>query len=173
MIDLETLGTQETSAILSIGAAQFLYTGEILTTFKRNITLNSNLELERTTDSETLAWWSRQSPEAKLGLVDPSPIDARVAAQDFCDWYPSRPTEIWTNGASFDFPILKNFMEVPWQFWQEMCLRPIKFIGDNLNHPYPKKVAHDALEDVLAQVKYLTEVLNFIEQARLDKPNKV
>lgn len=64
MLDLETLGNQSYSCILSIAAVEFdIETGEELSFFYKKISLESNLQLGLKINSSTLEWWMLQKPE--------------------------------------------------------------------------------------------------------------
>ena len=68
MIDLETLATSTDAAVLTIGACKFDPKGDDrdkatrnMPTFYRRIDLQSNLDLGRRVDENTLRWWCDQS----------------------------------------------------------------------------------------------------------------
>lgn len=71
MIDLETMGTRPTAAIVSIGAVFFDTESELLgDEFYERIELNSVIQHEETTlEADTIKWWLTQSSEARREIV--------------------------------------------------------------------------------------------------------
>ena len=70
MIDIETLATTPDAAILTIGAVKFDPYGDDrdkatrrAETFYKRIDLDSNVELGRTINEDTLRWWCDQSED--------------------------------------------------------------------------------------------------------------
>jgi hypothetical protein len=67
---------------------------------------------------------------------------------------------------TFDLAILRDWFGgyPPWKYKQEMCLRPIRFLGDVLNVSYSEwwkareATKHSAVEDAKGQAEYLVEV---------------
>lgn len=70
---------------------------------------------------------------------------------------------IWSNGASFDIPILANAfrkagMNVPWKFWNERCFRTVKSIYSDIKSPVTE-TAHNALDDAMNQLQHLNLII--------------
>ena len=70
MIDIETLATTPDAAILTVGAVKFNPFGDDrdkstrkAETFYKRIDLDSNIELGRTINEDTLRWWCDQSED--------------------------------------------------------------------------------------------------------------
>ena len=63
MIDIETLGTRETSVILSIGA--YTKVDGIEKSFYVSISQDSQFRFDRTVDRDTVSWWDKQDPDVK------------------------------------------------------------------------------------------------------------
>jgi len=170
-IDLETLGTVPGSVILSIGAVIFDPTKEPENCLGREfycvVSKPDSLTIGLTVSEDTLAWWKKQSPEARQVLADadnPEMADSvSTALQLLADFIP-KDAIIWSNGANFDQPLLsvaydKSGMETPWKFWNSRCHRTILGL-----HPAPKslmpknQLAHNALEDAKTQAKHVVAV---------------
>lgn len=159
MTDLETLDKRPTSVIVSIGSV--LFDGlRIVDRFKAKIELKSQYP-NRTCDPETVAWWARQSDEARKGL-QPSEDDKHLspALIALATFRKSASTH-WSNGPDFDEMILRNAYEQLWinsnvEFWQCRCFRTVRNLH-NLERIAPT-VAHDALADAEAQALTLMQL---------------
>lgn len=167
MVDLETLGTDPYSPVLSIGAVRFRFDDEpfaVEDTFHQVISLESCMELGLRPSASTISWWMQQSAEARsiftpnVGLPLPNVLD------NFTDWWGSRPDEIWGNSISFDGGILKDAYrvckkEVPWAFWKERCYRTMKSLPAVQDVSFERiGTHHNALDDALSQALHLREI---------------
>lgn len=162
MIDLETLGTRADSVILSLGAVKFdLTSGKIDDKgFYASISIDSNLDLGRRIQEDTLLWWFKQDIAAQSVFHEDKTTLAQ-ALEDFSDWVGSDDYEVWSNGADFDIPMLAHAyaqiqMEAPWKFWASNCFRTYKKL------PGAKAIAgtvpfsgvkHNALADAFHQAQ--------------------
>lgn len=160
MLDLETLGTSAGSAIRSVGAAAFeLYgrgTGE---TFYRNVDHMSCWVAGLRAEPATVAWWKKQSGEARAKLVEDQ-RQLRDVVSDFNAWVQNlRPEAVWCHGAGFDTTIWEAAARavgspVPWKFWTVRCTRTLFDIAGFDFKAQPrddKNVAHSALDDAVHQ----------------------
>lgn len=165
MIDLETHALTADSVILSIGAVKFNERTICDQAFYRNISIES--QPDRYSDPETVAWWKTQPEEARATLAQDqcSIADAVLALSNFYTREEWENTKVWSNGASFDIPILNHafaklgMMPVPWRFWNESCYRTMK------NRPWAKdipfmipEIRHHALYDAIAQATHLQTI---------------
>ena len=162
MIDLETLGTRADSVILSLGAVKFdLTSGKIDDKgFYASISVDSNLDLGRRIQEDTLLWWFKQDIAAQSVFHEDKTTLAQ-ALEDFSDWVGTDDYEVWSNGADFDIPMLAHAyaqiqMEAPWKFWASNCFRTYKKL------PGAKAIAgtvpfsgvkHNALADAFHQAQ--------------------
>src|ERR1700721_3055421 len=88
MADIETLGTRPGSVILSIGAVAFDHRQGLGPEFHVKINQQSSERAGLTVDKGTLAWWMRQSPEARA-LLDETRnggVDLENALNQFTDY---------------------------------------------------------------------------------------
>ena len=163
MIDIETLGFRNTSAILSIAAVPFnLESGYALLDFKRNVTLDSSLEHNLTIDESTVAWWFNQPENVLIPLLKDR-INLHQALKELTDFIKeSKVEQIWSNSPTFDLAILRNAykqtqLECPWEFYQERDVRTIASLFPSIKKDMKfDGTAHDAKDDCLHQIKYLT-----------------
>lgn len=159
MVDLETLGTKPGCGILSIGASTFGGKHQ----FYVKIDPSSLGNFSR--DSETMAWWQRQTEEAKReAFGGKTPI--RQALKQFHDFYGQVRAEgqaihTWGNGADFDVPILEKAYEIlgmrsPIAPFTNRCFRTLKELPNSkrIKDLLPQRSgAHMALEDAKWQAQ--------------------
>ena len=178
MLDLETMGTAMTSAIVSIGAVEFdPNSNRIGTSFHEHILLNNSIRAGFTLSASTVLWWMNQSDDARSRVTRGQVGAATVVAalQGFSGWLdglaPKKDRVIWGNGAAFDNALLasayeKTGLECPWEFWNDACYRTIKN-----RHPVIKLVRegvhHDACDDALSQAKHLQAINAFLTKGVL------
>lgn len=163
MIDIETLGINPHSPIISIGACAFcVKTGKIGRKFHKVVAW----DIRRfQADVSTLQWWMKQSDAARLLVLheDAPPIQhVLIDLNRFIenlDTTTSTIDHVWANGPSFDLVILRNaysvcHIEEPWKFW---CERDVRTARDHIGQKTQPTVAHNALEDAIAQTKDVIE----------------
>lgn len=170
-IDLETLGTVPGSVILSIGAVVFDPTKNVENCLGKEfycvVSRADSMRLGLSVSPDTLAWWERQTPEARQVLTDADDLEKSDLVSDalsmLADWLPPN-AYIWSNGANFDQPLLsvaydKLGRETPWKFWNSRCHRTILGLHPNAKALAPRNLmAHNALEDAKTQAKHVVAV---------------
>lgn len=173
MIDIETLGTKSTSAIVSIGAVEFNSDG-IVRMFYQRVDIDDCLKHGLTVDGPTVEWWMCQGDAARAVFDDPGiPLDAALVllAQEF-DWGDKK---VWCNGLNFDLPILDNAYAAcgfrsPWAYYNgrdyRTLVKEVYSAGEVSKARVEPAVAHNALEDAKAQALTLIALLNgtYVEQ---------
>lgn len=169
MIDIETMGTRPTSAIVQIGAVEFeIDTFEITRTFEKIISLSSCMREGLTVDASTIDFWMKQSEQVKKVVFNQDvEKDLKRAIWQLGIWMGAwedavvKDNVVWANGASFDFPILKNAFEVcghpaPWHYWNERDCRTIFSLFPEVKKAhFIEGVKHDAVCDCINQVSIL------------------
>lgn len=179
-IDIETLGTQAGAIVLSIGAVKFNRFGPINTDslgeeFYAVLEVESQLERGRTRDDGTVAWWMKQSVEARAAAFDnphrESTEEVLSRLYDFIADDFSFDCRIWGNGSDFDNTIVRSlfesygYTELPWQFWNNRCFRTMKSEFKTIA-PAPKfeGVPHHALHDAKHQARHLQQIMAKIKR---------
>lgn len=160
MVDLETLGTAADAAILSIGAVKFDLESTAIDDqgFYASISIDSNLQAKRRIQEDTLLWWLKQPIEAQT-VFHESKQTLEVALGEFSDWLGDGESNMWSNGADFDLPMLAHAftqfgMEVPWKFWNSNCFRTYKKLpGAKQIRAAVTGVKHNALSDAYQQAQ--------------------
>lgn len=169
MIDLETMGTDSYSAILSIGAVGFdMETGKTGPEFYCNVDLDSCIKKGLRLNGRTVMWWMAQSNEARESLTNPAPKKLEDALSSFSLWVRSNFSEesvqVWGNSARFDLGILQNAyekvnMDAPWKFNNERCVRTLASFSPETKRNYVHDgVDHNALSDCYKQIGYCSAI---------------
>lgn len=171
MLDLETLDTRSTAAVLAIGVAPFnLQTGVVgsaATSLYLGIKLESALKTG-TVSASTLRWWMKQDLDARNAAFGGSHTiqeALQLLAQYFgtfnCGTFNCGSLRVWANGPAFDIAILDRLHDkcvypVPWEFYNVRDYRTIIDLAQRQGYPTPKTtVAHHALADAQKQATVL------------------
>ena len=162
MIDIETLDTENTAAVISIGAVVFDPDSKEV----EDRTFHVNIEFEEalkhgTFSESTIAWWERQNEEAKASLFEPEPIplkDALVAFEKYVRSWKPKPKFIWGNSPAFDIAILRHAckntgLKFPFTPWVEMDVRTLKNLLPKETIPKKEGINHSAVDDCFWQCK--------------------
>ena len=167
MVDLETLGTKPGCKVMAIGATVFSQDG-LGSTFYRAIKRDGQAPLLE--DPDTLAWWAKQSDEARGRLfgANVDNVSLHDALEEFTRWLSVLGDEVlvWGNGADFDNPILSAAYSAcgkpqPWGPWSGRCYRTLKNLRPDIKLKR-QGVYHDALDDALSQAAHAVELLTAI-----------
>lgn len=173
MLDLETLSTGPTAAIVQIGAVLFepRSGGKILNDkgFRQSI-----CEPVGDIDGATLRWWLAQPDADKLAWAmspDGGGCLLAVALEAFRRW----PGEcghgwdeggcVWAKPSNFDLPILDHAhricgLSVPWRHWETRCARTLfALVGAEPQVDRTGFQRHDALDDATVQAMQVQKAL--------------
>lgn len=165
MVDNETLATTPDAAIVSIGACSIEHP-----TNRFYVEIDFQAELEeapRLIDPETMAWWDKQSEEARAVLTRGT-VPLGKALIDFVSWVHSlgphpRP---WSNGATFDVVMIEHALRqygipCPWKFWnvcdQRTLIMMTKVITGQKMKPEREGTHHNALDDAVFQAQWVSD----------------
>lgn len=160
MLDLETLGTVADAVIMSIGAVRFDLDSDALDDagFYASVSIDSNLELKRRIQEDTLIFWMKQG-EAAQGVFHESKQTLSQALDDLTDWIGPNECCLWSNGADFDLPMVAHAYaslrkDVPWKYWNSRCFRTYKNLPGAKNVKVPfEGVKHNAMFDAIHQAR--------------------
>lgn len=115
--DLETLGNNPTSPIISIGAVKFNTEG-VYDRFSINVKYDRMTDFE--VDYSTIMWWMEQSDAAR-SFLNVSPVYLNEALIKFKEWIGVSQEYLYWSMATFDPPILQWAFKVeniePLPFW--------------------------------------------------------
>lgn len=184
MLDLETLGTGPTAAIVAIGACAFDLPGPGVHNddnpeahFYTRVDLQSSVDAGLEMDPSTLLWWMKQSDKARKSTFEGRRTPLGDAILNFNNWvYHCAPvagrTEpdradvwVWGNGATFDNVVIRSAFKAVrlnpcWSFHNDRCYRTVvNMLPDHRQPAFEKYgIAHNALDDAIAQALHLQKV---------------
>lgn len=170
MLDIETMGNQSYSAIVSIAAVYFdIMTGETYDEFYRCIDLKSCIDKGLIINADTLVWWFGQNENAIKEITRSDKYSLGEALDDFSAFC-TKDCEIWARSARFDCGILQNAynkldMPIPWDFRKERCVRTLVSFNEKLKDSVLRNGDdHNALHDCKNQIKYTVECYKSITE---------
>ena len=176
MIDLETLGTDTSAPVASIGAVFFEpSTGSTGARFYARVDFSSDMQLGAKPSGDTLKWWLKQSGEARAELVSDEAQPIGKALSQLSKFirenqFPIDPKHlrVWGNGATFDNVILRAAyarvgLKAPWPFWGDLDVRTVVEMGRAIGFDPKysmtfKGERHNALDDAIHQAAYVSEI---------------
>lgn len=161
MVDLETLSSDPTAAIIQIGAVS-----SDKSAFCTSIKFESALEYGEASGS-TLEWWLSQSEAARESLFK-NQVNMKEAMREFEYWVKSHSnakTCFWSH-ATFDFPIIQRVSKLvlghnvlPYK--RLLDLRTIEyFYSEYIEWDERAGVHHNALDDAKYQMIHLMKMLD-------------
>lgn len=175
MIDLETLGTKNGSALLSLGAVKFSTTDySIWEQFYVRIDPKSCQQVGLGIDADTVAWWLHPDRAlARDALLAEEPMDLHTALDGFADWYSTDLPPVqggiptWGNGATFDNVLLRTAFErvgidCPWAYYNDRCFRTLRALANRevWDAVTPAEgMAHHALCDAVYQARVMQVIV--------------
>lgn len=180
MFDIETLDTKPSSVILSIGVITS-ENGKLSNPGCWFPDIQQQLDMGCTVSASTLRWWLNQGEGAKKVFDQPKqPIEVVMAEVAKYVTKSGKNIEPWCNGASFDMPIMEDKfrlvgLPIPWNFWTVRDMRTIKNLVDRdtlAKLQVEPKIAHDALEDAIAQAQTLNNILTHLGIKTHDQKRK-
>lgn len=185
MLDLETLGLNVGSMILSIGAVKFdPVASKLGDEFHMRIAMEDSQRYGFGMDVSTIRWWLQQSEAAKKeALSKEKALEVREVLARFFAFCTSKTTaqidklesredaeevvevedvKMWGNGAAFDNVLLSHYYTrtgilQPWKFYNDRCYRTIKSLAPEIKLTRIG-VHHNALDDAKSQAAHLCEI---------------
>src|SRR5260221_426000 len=139
MIDIETLDSSPTAAVIAIGACVF--TDGLISDSVSVIIDAEAAQIYGTTSDAAMGWWAHQDPEVRQRMFA-GKIAPRVAAAEFSVYVRAqRVDEVWANAPTFDLSILRHLytrlgMRVPWHYRDERCVRTVYALAKELGINY-------------------------------------
>lgn len=171
MIDIETLGTEDNTIVLSVGLALFNWErpdDPVKPVTEFGIDVREQEKLGRTISVDTLMWWMQQSDKARevfderqRRLPCMEAVVQIVNAISIAD-------SVWANGPDFDCRILGHLTKqiLPhsrWPFWKHRCVRTMKSLFPEAANLQYKRVAHNALDDAVYQAEQMRAIARYVQ----------
>lgn len=171
MVDVETLGMNESAKLLSIGAIVFCPKKDLGDGFYQEISMDSQIG---TFCPSTIKFWFEQ---AAKGTFPPTSgtksiwvvvAEFREYLHKVCDGKLERLV-IWANGTDFDIPkLLYTFGEtnypVPWKYNSVRDCRTIFKTFPTYGLKPPSTDKHNALADAVYQAEYLISIVKNLSE---------
>lgn len=182
MIDIESLDTNSSAVVLSVGAViwqtKYLHEENALQ-WEKISALNLILEMDeqlrvgRSVSQGTLIWWMQQDRTAQAEAFDPDRLPVNFALSNLNTWITNHSTQIsppithfWASPATFDFPILETLyadfeMPLPWRYNQKYDVRTVVneanySVRDHMASACLSGIPHTPVYDCLWQIDLLT-----------------
>ena len=174
MLDIETMGTNLESTVLSIGAVVFTKDGAIKDEFYSGVKQDFGEDLPCTLG--TIKFWSSQPSSSFAELLEDvkTGTDLPSLLKALAIFYRENNCEaVWANGTKFDLSKLeflynKHGVGIPWTYNQDRCMRTLRYLTKDLLgvNVYdllpPLEGAHNALKDAEYQAKYVVKALELL-----------
>lgn len=171
MIDIETLDTVASAAIIAIGAVHFnIQEKAIKSGYHSFINLQSNWEAGRTTSSETLDFWIQETKKGNetYELAETTGGALGNALSSFVSWLefvPNNPL-IWAASPNFDCKILDHAISsfdesTPWKFYNERDYRTLRKTFPHVK-PDDYGTLHNALDDATRQAEHVIKIYHTV-----------
>lgn len=172
MLDIETLDIKPSAVILVVAAVFFdPRTGELGAEFRAAVSSQKD-QPGRTISLDTVAWWAKQSDEARKQAFGGTESLKRVLSNlsRFIHMNSTDTVKVWGNGKEFDCAILEHAfqqleMPCPWKFWDTQDVRTVITLAE-LHGFNPKKtrpfegMPHRALDDARHQARYVADTVS-------------
>lgn len=133
MVDIETLGTDPNSVILSVGAVAFKGDDPKVDSFYQVLNIQDQINVGRQVSQSTLLWWMRQNQTARDAVFSHklTRYNPAIFILEFIGWYEEiKPKAVWAKSPSFDLVMLEDMFrdfgcDAPWKFWDHRDVRTI------------------------------------------------
>ena len=160
MVDIETLDTEESAIILSIGAC-VISPNRYRATFYGELAVQHQHDLGRTSSEDTINWWNAQGNCPKHGTF---PLGETLI--EFSKWIAAQSVEpiIWAKGIDFDTKILAHAykmcqLPVPWKYNSVRDFRTVKkLFSESVTPTISNAKPHNALADAEYQADQLLSI---------------
>ncbi|MGJ1417195.1 3'-5' exonuclease [Sphingobacterium multivorum] len=171
MIDLETLDTKDSTAILTIAAQAFnIETGEVCpVNFYARLNYERQIQEGRTISVDTALWWGQQSEEAREEAFGGhiSLWEALVNLRKYFEKHCYTDRHVWAKAPVFDLATLKHAynekeQEVYWHYSNERDVRTYMWSVQNLDVQLNWVKTHVSREDVSNQIDAVCQVYQII-----------
>jgi len=185
-IDIETLGTERDSVILSLGAVKFdhekIYEDDGL---YLSLKWQPQMDNGGTVTEGTIRFWLSQHRAARDAVLNKSgAVHHDKALQQLSAWFKKNiraPKNccVWAKGPSFDLSLISDLYQrstnsqPPWPFWAERCVRTAIMLNAAYKVPHPDgMVEHHAFWDAVYQASQVRRFLVACGPAARRPPKK-
>ncbi len=174
VIDLETLGIEDSPVIIQISAIAFnILTGEEYSRFDEYVNVKSCIDNGLKIDGETVEWWFKQTPNVFLLSLE-SKNRIEDVLKRFSEWVSNfEKPNIWGNGILADNRWItqaykKCSIKIPWKFYQDRDVRTLVELGRRKGCDIKtiefQGVKHNAIDDCKHEMTYMVEIYKLLNQ---------
>lgn len=170
MIDLETMSTRRNARVIQAGWVPFDPQGSsVLSALGGEMNVNSDSCKDGHVSHDTFMFWLKASEAARLSVSKPGVYIAAALASMFYSYKINECTEVWSNGATFDIPIVEHWadvcgMPVPWEFYQHRDTRTVWAEAEALGWQRLRgDTAHTGKADSIAQALEVQRARRWIQ----------
>lgn len=181
MLDMETAGISEDSAILDICMVPFTTIGADtgIKPFYAAIDLTSCFFAGMSFDADTQRWWIKQHPKAKMAIIKHEKRSIESATRDSFEWLESLcqryDVHMWCRGLNFDIPkyeyLVRRFVEkpVPYKYWNLKDARTYCHTFDiKKSDSEFEGTPHCSIDDCMFQIKQVQAAYRVLSQLKAD-----
>ena len=181
MVDIETVDNTVTSAMLSIAAVPWNPSNGSYARknfFYEVINLDSCFQKGLTAGGETIAWWFKQSKDARLmalglgenheSIKDPLNLTSALIKFELflksIEALTGEKPKLWGNSARFDLGIIANAykackLPIPWSFRNERDVRTLVQLNPLIKSRTKfHGTRHNPVNDCVYQIKYCSKI---------------
>jgi len=166
VVDIETLGINSNSPVLSIGAALLRSDQDEIEAFEWGINIDeyTNSDDIFVADQSTLDWWEAKEGSKEYKTAFNGKLSIVGACDNLRDFYiKNKCKEIWANHPHFDITILENLFkychtEIPWKYYEVFDTATLvkPFFPESMKKEYWKGlIPHIASHDAKYEAKCL------------------
>jgi len=157
-IDIETLGKNPNTVVLTIGGIKFNPHADdgLHSEFYYRVDADAQIENGRTVEEDTLAWWAKQDKEIQAEALDPEGRTSVETTLKALNKWLVGVDKIWCQGPVFDIGILENLYKEAdlhhnWSFWNIRDSRTLFGLMPKDPRKEMNFAAHNALADAIVQ----------------------
>lgn len=169
MLDIETLASTNTSAVIAIGWAIFDVDG---VSCSGEILINKDMASALGDVSEdTLEWWESRDSSVMNRMFSGETIP--IAALHLLSVVAKGADEVWGHGPQFDLVNLRSLhrklgVKCPWHYRSERCFRTLislaKMLGLDYESAYENNQKHSAEADAVSQARAAAFILKAMKE---------
>jgi len=168
MIDIETLGKNNNSHVLSVGMVWWDKSHPDEEAISCPILIPSLVQPKSIIDSDTVKWWMQQERDAQDILIGNHSRESNELVAGKIKSAAESARRIWAKDPDFDCVILSNFIhnylgaEWSWPFWKNRSVRTVMDIVPDCKDLVMDGTAHNALADAQYQTKQMQHAFKWL-----------
>lgn len=174
MLDIETVSSNCTSAVIQISMVKFDWkTGSTGVAMKMNLNLDEQLQRGLNVNADTIAWWTKTNPEMFNKILTNYPVSVEQALNAIQEFV-SFDDYVWCH-ATFDAPIIANLFKVygkkiPWKYTKVRDIRTLVDLAglDLSQYDWNKEKTHDSMDDCVFQIKYCCDAYRKLKEQSVE-----